>query len=101
MQQNIHLFGGDKSKVTISGESAGGISASLQLVTNGGNSEGLFRGIFSLSGAPIGVGSILNGQNEFDFVATAVGCTGVNKTLDCLRKAPYLSESSRSIPRHR
>jgi carboxylesterase type B len=93
INSNIHLFGGDKSKVSLFGESAGAISASLQLVSNGGNSEGLFRGLFSLSGAPIAVGSIRNGQKEFDLVAGLVGCTGADATLDCLRKVPYLRKS--------
>lgn len=94
IQTNVHFFGGDKTKVTIFGESAGAISVALQMVSNGGNTEGLFRAAFCLSGAPIPVGSILHGQSEFDFVSKAVGCTGANKTLACMRLVPYQSKSS-------
>lgn len=62
------------------------------MVSNGGNTEGLFRAAFCLSGAPIPVGSILHGQSEFDAVSKAVGCTGINKTLACMRLVPYQCE---------
>ena len=35
------------------GQSAGSMSVSLQMVTNGGNTEGLFRAAFMQSGSPI------------------------------------------------
>jgi len=44
------------------GQSAGAISASLQMLAYGGNSTGLFRGAFMQSGAPIPVGNITGGQ---------------------------------------
>ena len=44
------------------GESAGAISVALQMVANGGNTEGLFRAAFMESGFPIPVGDITNGQ---------------------------------------
>ncbi|KAF8264823.1 Alpha/Beta hydrolase protein, partial [Lactarius quietus] len=53
VQKYIHAFGGDPSKVTIWGQSAGSISVSLQMVTNGGNPEGLFRAAFMQSGSPL------------------------------------------------
>ena len=40
------------------GESAGSISVSLQMLTNGGNTEGLFRAAFMQSGSPPPVGDI-------------------------------------------
>lgn len=37
------------------GESAGSISVALQMLTNGGNPEGLFRGAFMQSGSPTSI----------------------------------------------
>jgi hypothetical protein len=44
------------------GESSGAISASMHMLANGGDNEGLFRSAFMRSGAPIPVGSVENGQ---------------------------------------
>ncbi|KAG5879325.1 Venom carboxylesterase-6, partial [Gonioctena quinquepunctata] len=50
VQNNIHLFGGDPNKVTISGQSAGGASVTYHIVSP--QSKGLFRGAISSSGSP-------------------------------------------------
>ena len=71
------------------GESAGAISASLQMLANGGNTEGLFRGAFMQSGAPIPVGDITHGQQYYDAIVKQTGCSGSADTLDCLRTVPY------------
>lgn len=71
------------------GESAGAISVSLQMLANGGNTEGLFRAGFMQSGSPIPVGDITNGQEYYDALVTQTGCSGSTDTLACLRKAPY------------
>ncbi|KAI9443552.1 carotenoid ester lipase precursor [Lactarius indigo] len=68
VQKYISAFGGDPSKVTIWGESAGAISVALQMITNGGNNEGLFRGAVMQSGGPIPVGDIEHGQQYYDFM---------------------------------
>lgn len=50
-QENIHLFGGDPSKVTIFGESAGSASVAYQILSK--KSEGLFRGAIGESGSAL------------------------------------------------
>jgi len=89
VQKYIHAFGGDPSKVTIWGQSAGSISVSLQMVTNGGNPEGLFRAAFMQSGSPLPTTDITAGQPYYDFLVERTGCSGSSDTLACLRAAPY------------
>ncbi|XP_050509781.1 cholinesterase 2-like isoform X2 [Diabrotica virgifera virgifera] len=51
MQNNIHLFGGDKAKVTIMGQSAGAASVTYQVLSPG--SAGLFVGAIANSGTAL------------------------------------------------
>ncbi|KAI0029235.1 Alpha/Beta hydrolase protein [Vararia minispora EC-137] len=89
IQKYITSFGGDPTKVTIWGESAGAISVAMQMLTNGGNTEGLFRAGFMESGSPIPVGDITNGQPYYDDLVKRTGCTGASDTLQCLRSVDY------------
>jgi acetylcholinesterase len=71
------------------GESAGAISAAFHMVANNGNNEGLFRGAFMESGAPIAAGDLASGQPEYDAIVEGTGCSGASDTLQCLREVPY------------
>jgi len=88
IQKYVTNFGGDPTRVTIWGESAGAISVALQMLTNGGNPAGLFRGAFMQSGSPTPVGDITNGQPDYDALVQNAGCAGSSDTLDCLRNVP-------------
>ena len=59
------------------------------MVTNGGNTEGLFRAAFMQSGSPIPVGDISHGQKYYDAIVNETGCSGAADTLQCLRDLPY------------
>ena len=59
------------------------------MVTNGGNTEGLFRGAFMQSGSPPPVGDITHGQKYYDALVAQTNCTGASDTLQCLRQVPY------------
>ncbi|KAF9220267.1 alpha/beta-hydrolase [Gyrodon lividus] len=89
VQKYINAFGGDPTKVTIWGESAGAVSVALQMVTNGGNTDGLFRAAFMESGSPISVGDITHGQKYYDALVYETGCSTACDTLQCLREVPY------------
>ena len=71
------------------GNSAGAMSAALQMVTNGGDTEGLFHGAFMESGAVIPRGDITLGQQDYDDLVQATGCARAEDTLDCLRQVPF------------
>ncbi|EGN97860.1 hypothetical protein SERLA73DRAFT_109097 [Serpula lacrymans var. lacrymans S7.3] len=89
VQKYISSFGGDPTKVTLWGQSSGAISVSLQMLTNGGDTEGLFRAAYMQSGSPIPVGDITKGQTYYDFLVDQTGCSGALDTLQCLREVPY------------
>ncbi|KDR82548.1 hypothetical protein GALMADRAFT_134147 [Galerina marginata CBS 339.88] len=94
VQKYVTQFGGDPTKVTLWGESAGAISAALHMVSNGGNTGGLFRAAFMESGAPIPVGDITNGQKYYDAIVADTGCSGAADTLACLRTVSFASLKS-------
>ncbi|KAJ5708195.1 Triacylglycerol lipase (LipA) [Penicillium malachiteum] len=91
VKQHIEAFGGNPEKITIWGESAGAYSVGDQLVTHGGNNEGLFRAAIMDSGNA--VGPPYNGtewhQPMYDGIVERAGCSNATNTLECLRNLPY------------
>nr|WEQ60882.1 venom carboxylesterase [Phaedon brassicae] len=91
VQRNIELFGGDKEKVTIFGQSAGGASVGLHIVSK--MSAGLFRGVIAESGSGVSVWAYDSNPYSYGHkLAAAINSTiEFNNSLD-------LIEFLRTIP---
>jgi acetylcholinesterase len=61
------------------------------MLTNGGSTDGLFRGAFMQSGSPIPVGDITLGQKYYDGILAETNCSRAADSLACLRLVPYLT----------
>ena len=79
IQQYIHLFGGDKSQVTIYGESGGGASVMFHAVAYGGAKEtNLFQRIVGQSPGPQ-VGAPANQKKAGEAFLKALGVSSVDE----------------------
>ncbi|OJJ94625.1 hypothetical protein ASPACDRAFT_55720 [Aspergillus aculeatus ATCC 16872] len=91
IQENIAAFGGDPSRVTISGESSGGISVGHHFLSFGGRDEGLFSGGIAESGGPLTPSALLSLDQQdvlYRKVLNQTNCTGAADSIDCLRAIP-------------
>jgi para-nitrobenzyl esterase len=85
VQRNIAAFGGNPHKVTIFGESAGGLSVHSQLASP--LAAGLFKRAIVQSGAyQLTQPTLADGEAKGTAFATAAGCN--DQTAACLRALP-------------
>lgn len=86
VRDNIAGFGGDPTKVTIAGESAGAMSVCDHLVAPG--SAGLFRAAIIQSGPCQAQASLATAQRSSVEYAASVGCGDLQTAARCLRALP-------------
>ncbi|CAI0645327.1 unnamed protein product [Colletotrichum noveboracense] len=85
IRSNIHIFGGDPNRVTISGGSAGGGSVTMQMVMYGGSEEAPFQAAIPGAEFPWWTPLYDNGwqQQQYREFLRAARCS----SLKCLRDA--------------
>jgi para-nitrobenzyl esterase len=86
VHDNIGKFGGDPGKVTIAGESAGGMSVCDHLVAPG--SAGLFRSAIIQSGPCEAQADRQTGERVSTDYARTLGCADPATAAQCLRALP-------------
>ncbi|KAF2739208.1 alpha/beta-hydrolase [Polyplosphaeria fusca] len=101
VRDNIAAFGGDSSRITIFGESAGG--ASVDVYSYAWPSDPIVSGLIAQSGTVIPPSNASTAAALWSRAATALGCSSTSNTtaeLACMRKQPAsaLSEVISKLP---
>lgn len=86
VQKYITSFGGDPSRVTLGGASAGGQSVCLQVTAYGGRDDGLFHASAAESQSFPDLRTVAESQYAYNNIVIRTGCMDSNDTLTCLRK---------------
>ncbi|KAL7940298.1 alpha/beta-hydrolase [Trichoderma barbatum] len=105
IQENIAYFGGDPSRVTLQGESAGALSISLNMLVHNGRDEGLFQRAILESGTPLfahNFPTVVNQKGILDMFLNRTECSSSTDVVSCLQKIPAedFIEAATRLPWH-
>jgi acetylcholinesterase len=88
IHNNIQYFGGDSTKITIFGESAGSVSVSLHLLSP--LSQNLFRNAIMQSGSALADWALLKNDEameRYTGIMTSMGCVGnASAVIECAKR---------------
>lgn len=89
LQENIAAFGGDRTKVTIWGQSSGASSVAWHIAAYSGRDDGLFRAAIQESGGlllgAVSASVVNTAGPAYANLLNATGCDDVVNKLNCLR----------------
>ncbi|KAF3059049.1 alpha/beta-hydrolase [Trichoderma afarasin] len=89
VRDNIKQFGGDPSKITISGQSAGGVA--VDYWTYAYKKDPIVNGVIAHSGNvfsfPVNAPGVP--EKNWDTVVAAVNCTSASNVMSCMRQADW------------
>jgi carboxylesterase type B len=100
IQSNIHVFGGDRTNVTIWGQSAGGGSVIAQTIAQWIRGEKLFSKAMASSPFWPKTYRYDSPENEelYEAVVTGLGCKGVEDEVTCLKSKDVQALRNVSLP---
>ncbi|KAM5350400.1 hypothetical protein ACJ41O_006905 [Fusarium nematophilum] len=90
IHENIAAFGGNPSKVTIWGQSAGAASVGAQILAYNGRDDKLFSAAIMESGTPLALGSqTILAEQSYKLLLEKTACNSSPNPVQCLRSLPF------------